>query len=177
VFPNGDNGAAIFHGAACAGWRGAPRYAGLLLPDFRRNEASTVVIVSNQKITTFLMFEGRAEEAMTFYVSLFEDGEIASVTRYGAGQAGAEGSVQHATFKLAGQELMCIDSPAHHEFGFTPAMSLFVQCDSAEELDRLYGALAKDGQELMPLGDYGFSRRFGWVNDRFGVSWQLNLPS
>ncbi|HZP54491.1 VOC family protein [Actinocrinis sp.] len=136
-----------------------------------------MAIVSNQKITTFLMFEGSAEEAMNFYVSLFDDGEVTAVTRYGAGEAGAEGSVQHATFTLAGQQLMCIDSPAHHEFGFTPAMSLFVQCDSAEELDRLYGALAKDGQDLMPLGDYGFSKRFGWVNDRFGVSWQLNLPN
>jgi predicted 3-demethylubiquinone-9 3-methyltransferase (glyoxalase superfamily) len=136
-----------------------------------------VAIVSNQKITTFLMFEGSAEEAMNFYVSLFDDGEVTAITRYGAGEAGPEGSVQHATFTLAGQQLMCIDSPAHHEFGFTPAMSLFVHCDSAEELDRLYGALAKDGQELMPLGDYGFSKRFGWVNDRFGVSWQLNLPN
>lgn len=131
--------------------------------------------MANQKITTFLMFEGRAEEAMTFYVSLFDDAEVVAVTRYGAGQQGAEGSVQHATFTLAGQQFMCIDSPAQHEFGFTPAMSLFVQCDSAEELERLYGALAEGGRELMPLGEYGFSARFGWVDDRFGVSWQLNL--
>ncbi|NED37582.1 MULTISPECIES: VOC family protein [unclassified Streptomyces] len=134
-------------------------------------------IVSSRKITTFLMFEGRAEEAMGFYVSLFDDAEIVSITRYGAEGPGAEGSVQHATFSLAGQEFMCIDSPARHEFTFTPAISLFVQCADEAEIDRLYAALGQQGGELMPLGDYGFSRKFGWVNDRFGVSWQLNLPA
>jgi predicted 3-demethylubiquinone-9 3-methyltransferase (glyoxalase superfamily) len=128
-----------------------------------------------QKITTFLMFEGRAEEAMTFYTSLFKDAEIVSVTRYGPGETGAEGTVQHATFSLAGQEFMCIDSSGH-EFTFTPAVSLFVQCDTEDELDRLYAALSEGGQPLMPLGEYGFSAKFGWVADRFGVSWQLNLP-
>ncbi|NXY97766.1 VOC family protein [Streptomyces sp. BR123] len=130
-----------------------------------------------QKITTFLMFEGRAEEAMAFYTSLFDDAEVVDVTRYGAEGPGPEGSVQHATFSLAGQRFMCIDSYVKHEFGFTPAVSLFVRCDSEAELDRLYAALAEQGAELMPVGDYGFSARFGWVNDRFGVSWQLNLPS
>jgi predicted 3-demethylubiquinone-9 3-methyltransferase (glyoxalase superfamily) len=83
--------------------------------------------------------------------------------------------VEHATFTLAGQEFMAIDSPAKHEFGFTPAVSLYVRCADEAELDRLYPALAEDGKELMPLDNYGFSTKFGWVNDRFGVSWQLNL--
>ncbi|MYV80128.1 VOC family protein [Streptomyces sp. SID1046] len=132
---------------------------------------------SPQKITTFLMFEGRAEEAMTFYLSLFDDAEVLGISRYGADGAGGgeEGKVRHASFSLAGQTLMCIDSSVKHEFGFTPAVSLYVQCDSAAEIERLYGALAEQGTELMPLGSYGFSARFGWVNDRFGVSWQLNL--
>jgi predicted 3-demethylubiquinone-9 3-methyltransferase (glyoxalase superfamily) len=130
-----------------------------------------------QKITTFLMFEGNAEEAMTFYLSLFDDAEVISVSRYGADGPGAEGSVQQATFTLAGQPFMCIDSPMKHGFTFTPAMSLFVQCADEAELDRLYAALAERGAELMPLGNYGFSTKFGWVNDRFGVSWQLNLPA
>ncbi|OLZ62583.1 hypothetical protein AV521_41405 [Streptomyces sp. IMTB 2501] len=134
-------------------------------------------IVSSQRITTFLMFEGNAEDAMTFYVSLFDDAEIVGITRYGAEGPGKEGSVQHATFSLAGQQFMCIDSPAHHDFTFTPAISLFVQCANEAELDRLYAALSEQGTALMPLGAYGFSARFGWVNDRFGVSWQLNLPS
>ncbi|OBG25576.1 VOC family protein [Mycobacterium sp. E3198] len=127
------------------------------------------------KITTFLMFEGKAEEAMRFYTSLFADSEIRSMTRYGPDEAGVEGTVQHATFTLAGQQFMCIDSPATHDFAFTPSMSLYVQCDSADEIERLYEALGQGGQVLMPLDGYGFSPKFGWVNDRFGVSWQLTL--
>ncbi|MCX5195555.1 VOC family protein [Streptomyces sp. NBC_00249] len=128
-----------------------------------------------QKITTFLMFEGRAEEAMSFYTSLFEDAEVVDISRYDADGPGEAGTVQKATFSLAGQRFMCIDSYVKHAFTFTPAVSLFVECDTAAELDRLYGALAEGGAELMPVGSYGFSARFGWVNDRFGVSWQLNL--
>ncbi|MPZ81162.1 MAG: VOC family protein [Actinophytocola sp.] len=127
-----------------------------------------------QKITTFLMFEGQAEEAMNFYLSLF-DAEVVAIMRYGAEGPGAEGSVQHATFTLAGQRFMCIDSSEKHAFGFTPAVSLYVDTADEGEIDRLYAALAEKGQELMPLADYGFSTKFGWVNDRFGVSWQLNL--
>jgi predicted 3-demethylubiquinone-9 3-methyltransferase (glyoxalase superfamily) len=70
---------------------------------------------------------------------------------------------------------MCIDSPVKHEFTFTPAMSLFVDCQSEDELKRLYSELAAAGSVLMPIENYGFSRRFAWVSDRFGVSWQLNL--
>lgn len=130
-----------------------------------------------QKITTFLMFEGDAEEAMTFYTSLFDDAGIVDISRYGPGEDGPEGTVRLATFSLAGQRFRCIDSYVRHEFGFTPAMSLFVDCADEDEIDRLHRRLAERGQELMPLGDYGFSRKFGWVNDRFGVSWQLNLPA
>ncbi|WP_030205397.1 VOC family protein [Streptomyces sp. NRRL S-87] len=133
-----------------------------------------------QKITTFLMFEGQAEEAMTYYLSLFDDAEVLDITRYGPDTPGhgKEGTVQHATFALAGQQFMCIDSPAHHEFGFTPAVSLFVRCDSEAELDRLYAGLTEGGgATLMPPDSYGFSPKFAWVNDRFGVSWQLNLPA
>ena len=97
------------------------------------------------------------------------------MTTYGAEGPGPEGSVQHAVFTLAGQRYMAIDSPIAHGFAFTPAMSLWVDCESEEEIDRLYSALAEGGGELMALGNHGFSRKFGWVNDRFGVSWQLNL--
>lgn len=127
----------------------------------------------SQKIHTFLMFEGKAEEAMNYYVSLFDDGEVLEISRYGAEGPGAEGSVVRATFRLAGQEYMCIDSHVKHAFGFTPAVSLFVDCADEAELDRLYKALNENA--LMPLGNYGFSKKFGWVNDRYGVSWQLNL--
>ncbi|OJW10535.1 MAG: hypothetical protein BGO49_22705 [Planctomycetales bacterium 71-10] len=129
------------------------------------------------KVTTFLMFQGKkAEEAMTFYVSLFPDSAIGRIERYGPQGPGAEGSVMTASFTLAGREYLAIDSPVPHAFGFTPAISLFVDFEAAEELDAAYAKLAEGGGVLMPLGDYGFSRRFAWVNDRFGVSWQLNLP-
>ena len=128
-----------------------------------------------QKITTFLMFEGQAEEAMTFYVSLFADASVLSLAKYGPEGPGAEGSVIHAMFTLAGQQFMCIDSAEKHAFGFTPSVSLYVDCADEAEIDRLYAALSEGGTELMALGNHGFSKKFGWVNDRFGVSWQLNL--
>jgi predicted 3-demethylubiquinone-9 3-methyltransferase (glyoxalase superfamily) len=126
-------------------------------------------------VTTFLMFDGRAEEAIGFYVSLFPNSAITAVTRYGAGEAGAEGSVMHARFTLNGRELRCIDSPVKHHFTFTPAISLFVDCATASEVDALFAKLSAGGRVLMPLDAYPFSRRFAWVDDRFGVSWQLNL--
>lgn len=132
--------------------------------------------MAEQQIKTFLMFEGGAEQAMNFYLSLFEDAEIVSMAKYGAEGPGSEGSVMVAVFRLAGQQFMCSDSYQHHGFTFTPSMSLFVDCADEAELERLYNALVEGGGALMPLGDYGFSKKFGWVNDRFGVSWQLNLP-
>ncbi|WP_344232327.1 VOC family protein [Kribbella hippodromi] len=133
--------------------------------------------MAEQKIKTFLMFEGGAEKAMNFYLSLFEDAEVMSITRYGAEGPGPEGSVMVAVFQLAGQQFMCSDSFQHHGFTFTPSVSMFVDCADEAELERLYEALGGGRQALMPLGDYGFSKKFGWVNDQFGVSWQLNLPA
>jgi predicted 3-demethylubiquinone-9 3-methyltransferase (glyoxalase superfamily) len=130
-----------------------------------------------QKIKTFLMFEGRCEEAMNFYVSLFPDAAVTGVSRYGAGEFGAEGSVKQASFEVHKQTFMAVDSPVKHGFTFTPAMSLFVDCESEAEIDRLFSKLADGGQVLMPLNAYPFSRKFGWLSDRFGVSWQLNLAN
>lgn len=129
------------------------------------------------KVTPFLMFQdGKAEEAMEYYTSVIEDSEIISIVRYGADESGDEGTVMQATLTLKGQEFMCIDSNVKHAFTFTPAFSIYVTCDTEEELDTVYQKLSEEGQELMPLGDYGFSKKFGWINDRFGVSWQINLP-
>jgi predicted 3-demethylubiquinone-9 3-methyltransferase (glyoxalase superfamily) len=127
------------------------------------------------RIQPFLMFQGNAEEAMRFYVSLFPGSEITDIVHYGPGQAGPEGTVMKAYFSLGEQAVMCIDSPVKHNFTFTPAFSFFVECQSEEELLRLSSALGKEGAVLMPLGNYGFSRQFTWLNDRYGVSWQLNL--
>ena len=128
-----------------------------------------------QKITTLLMFAGRAEEAMKLYTSLFKQSEILNITGYGPNEAGAEGAVQHATFTLNGQEFMCIDSNVEHAFTFTPSISLYVRCESEEEIDRVFAALSDGGQIFMPLDQYPFSQKFGWLADRFGVSWQLSL--
>lgn len=128
------------------------------------------------QITPFLMFEGQAEEAMTFYVSLFRKSEVTSITRYGPEGPGTEGTVMLANFVLCGQRVRCIDSPVKHDFSFTPSISMFVDCETPAEVESLYVKLAEGGQTLMPLNAYPFSRRFAWVNDRFGVSWQLNLP-
>lgn len=130
---------------------------------------------TNQKITTFLMFEGKAEEAMNFYTSLFDQSEIVSISRYDENGPGKEGTVIQATFTLHGQEFMCIDSYVNHNFTFTPAMSLYVTCNTEEEIETAFNKLAEDGAVLMPLGAYPFSEKFGWLNDKYGVSWQLTL--
>jgi predicted 3-demethylubiquinone-9 3-methyltransferase (glyoxalase superfamily) len=130
------------------------------------------------KVTPFLMFQdGKAEEAMNYYISIIDGSEITKIVRYGANESGDEGTVMQATFSIKGQEFMCIDSNLKHEFSFTPSFSIFITCDSEEEINHLYQKLSEGGQALMPIGDYGFSQRFAWLNDRFGVSWQLNLPS
>ncbi|ALQ68066.1 MULTISPECIES: VOC family protein [Bacillus cereus group] len=130
---------------------------------------------TKQKITTFLMFEGKAEEAMNFYTSLFDQSEIVNISRYDENGPGKEGTVIQATFTLHGQEFMCIDSYVNHNFTFTPAMSLYVTCDTEEEIETAFNKLAEDGAVLMPLGAYPFSKKFGWLNDKYGVSWQLTL--
>ena len=129
-----------------------------------------------EKVIPFLMFQdGKAEEAINFYTSLIEDSEITTIVRYGANESGIEGTIMQATFTLKGQEFMCIDSNVKHEFSFTPSFSIYVTCNTEDEIHNLYQRLIEGGQALMPLDDYGFSKKFGWVNDRFGVSWQLNL--
>ena len=126
-------------------------------------------------IQPFLMFQGgEAEMAMNFYVELF-GGTVEHIDRYGKDGPGAEGTVITAAFKVAGLTVFCSDSPIEHEFDFTPSSSLFVDCDSEADIRRFYQELGDRGFVLMPLDNYGFGQLFGWVNDRFGVSWQLNL--
>ncbi len=130
--------------------------------------------------TPFLMFcgphAGQADEAIRWYASLIADSQIAAVDRYGPNEHEPEGFVRMARFTLAGRSYMAIDSAGPHKFTFTPAISIFVNCESEAELEKLYEAFSAGGEALMPLDNYGFSRKFAWVQDRFGVSWQLNLP-
>ncbi len=132
-------------------------------------------------ISTCLLFvgdqAGKAEEAITLYISVFADSEITSIERYGAddGDGETEGLIKAARFTLNGVEHVAMDSSLRHKFAFTPAMSFLVECESKAEFERAHQALSDGGLELMPPDDYGFSQKFVWLNDRYGVSWQLNL--
>lgn len=125
------------------------------------------------QISTMLMFTGRAEEAIEFYTKLFEGSAVEFLQRYDENFPGPAGKVVHARFRLGDQPMMAMDSNVEQPFTFTPSMSLFVTCPSAAEVDRLYGALNEEGSALMELNEYPFAKRYAWVQDRFGVSWQL----
>jgi predicted 3-demethylubiquinone-9 3-methyltransferase (glyoxalase superfamily) len=128
------------------------------------------------QVTTFLMFTGEAEAAIRRYVEVLPDSRIDSIERYTAGEHGAEGTIKRASVVLAGTRYMVFDSPIKHAFSFTPSISLFVDCDSREQHDTLAAALGEGGSVLMRADNYGFSQWFCWLQDRWGVSWQLNLP-
>jgi predicted 3-demethylubiquinone-9 3-methyltransferase (glyoxalase superfamily) len=129
-----------------------------------------------QGLRTFLTFQGgAARAALDLYGEVFADFELTEVERYGPGDVGPEDTIKVAQFRLAGSDFSCADSPVDHAWGFTPAISLWIECDSNDELERLFGRLSDGGQVFMPLDDYGFSTRFGWVGDPHGVTWQLNL--
>ncbi len=118
-------------------------------------------------VRPFLMFQGECEEAMNLYISLFPHSQILDVTRF------PDGKIMKASISVAGQMILCNDSSVKHAFTFTPASSLFVECESEEQLRGLVEKLG--AKTLMPIANYGFSKLFAWVDDRFGVSWQLNL--
>jgi predicted 3-demethylubiquinone-9 3-methyltransferase (glyoxalase superfamily) len=114
-----------------------------------------------KKITTFLTFNDQAEEAMNLYASLFPNSRITSTRRYGEAGPGPEGSLMTGTFELDGQEFMALNGGP--SFVFAQGISLFVECENQEEVDRLWEALSEGGQE----------QPCGWVTDKFGVSWQV----
>lgn len=116
----------------------------------------------------FLMFQGRCEDALSFYAKTIPGARIGSLDKK------PDGTVAMARLSVAGLEIMANDSPPVHAFDFTPSSSIFLTVDAPEDVDALAGALGEGGKRLMPPDDYGFSRRFSWVQDRFGVSWQIN---
>jgi predicted 3-demethylubiquinone-9 3-methyltransferase (glyoxalase superfamily) len=128
-------------------------------------------------VHTHLMFQnGLALFALRRYEEVFDGAfTIDELDTYDESAADLTGQVQLAVCTLRGQRITCIDSPVQHAFDMTPAISLFVECDDENELERLFAELGQDGEVFMPLDNYGFSQRYGWVQDRFGVSWQLNL--
>src|SRR4030095_3685666 len=133
-----------------------------------------------QKTITFLMFVGeqcgKAEEAIKFYTSLFKNSKVKSIERFNTGDAqGKEGTVKHALFTIDGLEYMAIDSPLEHKFSFTPSISIYVKCENENEIKTLFDKLSVNGQVFMPLNKYPFSEKFGWLADKYGISWPLKL--
>ena len=117
-----------------------------------------------QKITPFLWFDGNAEEAMNFYVSVFKNSKVVSVRRYGKAGPGKEGTVMTGTFQIEGQEFFVLNGGPQYKF--TPAISLFVNCETQPEVDELWEKLSAGGRK----------DRCGWLQDKYGLSWQI-IPS
>jgi predicted 3-demethylubiquinone-9 3-methyltransferase (glyoxalase superfamily) len=126
-----------------------------------------------QKIVPFLWFNDEAEEAMNFYTSVFSNAKVTNLRRYGDAGPGKKGAVMTGTFKLGDQEFYALNGGPM--FNFTPAVSFFVSCETEHETDALWKNLAHNGTVLMELKQYPFSKKYGWVQDRFGLSWQLNF--
>jgi predicted 3-demethylubiquinone-9 3-methyltransferase (glyoxalase superfamily) len=116
------------------------------------------------KITPFLWFDDKAEEAMNFYVAIFKNSKAGSVTRYGDSGPGPKGSVMSVTFELDGQEFFGLNGGPH--FTFSPAVSFFINCETQQEVDELWEKLSAGGEK----------QRCGWLKDRYGLSWQV-VPS
>ena len=114
-----------------------------------------------QKIAPFLWFDGKAEEAMNFYTSIFKNSKVGDVMRYGDAGPGPKGSVMSATFEIEGQEFIALNGGPM--FTFSPAISFFVKCATQEEVDELWTKLSAGGQ----------TQQCGWLKDKFGVSWQV----
>ena len=117
-----------------------------------------------QKITPFLWFNGNAEEAANFYISVFKNSKIHNVMRYGEGGPGPKGTVMSVTFQLDGQEFIALNGGP--QFTFSPAISFFVNCANQDEVDELWEKLSAGGAKL----------QCGWLQDKLGVSWQI-IPS
>lgn len=118
--------------------------------------------------TTFLMFQGQANEVIEQYKQWFKELTVESLTFIDDSK-----QVAMAVLNLKGLKVMVNDSVIKHDFTFTPATSIFVECETLEEINRFAAQVMEGGQALMPLGHYGFSEQFAWIEDRFGVSWQF----
>jgi len=114
-----------------------------------------------QKITPFLWFDNQAEEAMNFYVSIFKDSKVLSISRYGEGAPVPAGTVMTASFQIEGQQFTALNGGPL--FSFTPAISFVIDCKTQEEVDHYWEKLTEGGEEV----------QCGWLKDKFGVSWQV----
>ena len=120
----------------------------------------------------FITIEQRAQEALDFYSATFPSFVLHSLQHH-AEPHGA--LIMLATFSIRGQELMISDSPINHEWGITPGVSFFLDVEDEATLLSFANQLSNEGKVMMPPGNYGFSKQFAWVEDRFGINWQLNV--
>lgn len=119
---------------------------------------------------------GKAEEAIKLYTSLFKNSQIQHIEYWKNDEPGGkEGLIKQATFTIDGLEYMVSENSFEHGFTFTPATSIYVNCEDVNELETLFSKLSEGGSIMMPIDSYGFSTKFGWVADKYGVSWQLNV--
>jgi predicted 3-demethylubiquinone-9 3-methyltransferase (glyoxalase superfamily) len=114
-----------------------------------------------QKITPFLWFDGKAEEAAAFYTSIFKNAKVTDVSRYGEGAPAPKGSVMTATFELEGQKFIALNGGPHYQF--TPAVSFFIHCETQGEIDHYWEKLSAGGKQI----------QCGWLTDKFGLTWQV----
>ena len=130
-----------------------------------------------QGISPCIWFNNNIEEAVNCYTMLFANSSIGKIAHYQKEAAAIsgqpEGAILTMAFRLAGQDFLALNGGPY--YSLTPAISFFVSCDTEAELDALWAGLSENGMALMPLAEYPFSKKFGWLQDRFGVSWQLNL--
>jgi len=130
-----------------------------------------------QKITPCLWFDDNVEEAVEFYTSTFKNSKLKATSHYGEASSKSsgkpKGAVMTMIFEVEGFEFLALNGGPHYKM--TPAISFSVSSDDPDEIDELYKKLSNGGKVLMELGKYPFSEKYGWVNDRFGCSWQLNL--
>ena len=117
-----------------------------------------------QKITPFLWFDGKAEEAANFYVSIFKNAKIVRPMRTGGGAPSPEGKIMSVTFEIDGRQFIAFNGGPH--FTFSPAISLFVRCETQSEIDELWDKLSEGGKK----------QQCGWLQDKYGVSWQIIPP-
>ncbi|MGM0219669.1 VOC family protein [Enterococcus sp. AZ126] len=125
------------------------------------------------KFSPCLWFDGKVEEAAELYVNAFDGGEINKVDYYVDSEHQPKGSVLTVSLTLAGQEVILLNGGP--EFDFTPAISFFVECETEEQIDKLWETLSHKGEILMEFETYPFSKKYGWLKDQYGVSWQLSL--
>jgi len=137
------------------------------------------------KVSTFLTFVGdqcgKGGEAIKFYTSIFPNSEIKSIIKYSEGEPGGTPElIKYGIFILNGVAYGISESNYDHAWSFTPGVSLFVHCTTENEIQTLFDQLSSDGKIMIPLDDYGsenygFGKKFGWCEDKYGISWQLNL--